>query len=154
MKCTSWNFILWGAWWGLWLVIWRQFERFVPGLAKSPGKFPTLLRWAFTFLLMNIGWLMFREQNLHELVRQLSANPFTAPANDWRIGRFIVVLMILYSLPLWIHTALETRIIAQWHTLRDTNGGFILQTLGGVSLMLLLLLMSSKVSSDFIYFQF
>ena len=151
---ASWNFILWGAWWGVWLVIWRQFELRLPSLAKGTGRVPALLRWSLTFVLMNIGWLMFREQNLHELVRQFSANPFTAPGNDWRIAGFFTVLMILYSVPLWLHAVLEKPLLSRWESMRDTHTGFALQTAGGIALMLLLLLMSSKVSSDFIYFQF
>ncbi len=151
---ASWNFILWGGWWGLWLVIWRQLELKAPGFAKGKGPAVGLVRWGFTFVLMNIGWLMFREQNLHELVRQITANPFTAPADDWRIGGYFTALMVIYSVPLWIHAALEKLLLWRWETLRDRWQGLALQTAGGIVLFLALLLMSSKVSSDFIYFQF
>lgn len=151
---ASWNFILWGGWWGVWLVIWRQLEIRCPHLVRGTGMARTLLRWAFTMLLMNIGWLMFREQNLHELLRQLSASPFAAPADDWRIAGFFVVLMFLYSLPLWLHAALESPLLQRWEHLRDRNRGLALQTAAGMVLFSALLLMSSKVGSDFIYFQF
>lgn len=52
-----------------------------------------------TFVLTNVGWLLFREQNIHELVRQLTVNPFTASADDWRIGGFFVVLMAITAFP-------------------------------------------------------
>lgn len=151
---ASWNFILWGGWWGVWLVIWRQLELRAPGFAKNKGALPSLIRWGITFVLMNIGWLMFREQNLHELVRQMTVNPFTAPADDWRIAGFFTALMVIYSVPLWLHAVLEKPLLERWETLRDRWQGLALQTGGGIVLMLLLLLMSSKVSSDFIYFQF
>ena len=111
-------------------------------------------RWGITFVLMNIGWLMFREQNLHELIRQMTASPFTAPAEDWRIAGFFTVLMAIYSTPLWVHAVLEKPLLSRWGTLRDQWRGLALQTAGGAVLFLVLLLTSSKVSSDFIYFQF
>ncbi|MDB6138879.1 MAG: D-alanyl-lipoteichoic acid biosynthesis protein DltB [Verrucomicrobiaceae bacterium] len=151
---ASWNFILWGGWWGVWLVVWRQFELRAPGLAKGGGTARSLMRWALTFVLMNIGWLLFREQNLHELVRQMTASPFNAPAKDWRIGGFFTALMAIYSLPLWLHAVLEKPLLSRWGSLRNSWQGFALQTAGGIVLFLGLLLMSSKVSSDFIYFQF
>ena len=151
---ASWNFILWGGWWGAWLVIWRQLEIRCPHLVRGTGLVRTLARWAFTMLLMNVGWLMFREQNLHELVRQLTASPFTAPANDWRIAGFFTALMFLYSLPLWLHAALESPLLLGWERVRDRWWGLALQCMAGMALFSTLLLMSSKVGSDFIYFQF
>ena len=151
---ASWNFILWGGWWGVWLVLWRQMELRAPGFFKGDGLARNLARWGITFVLMNIGWLMFREQNLHELIRQMTASPFTAPAEDWRIAGFFTVLMAIYSIPLWIHAVLEKPLLSRWDTLRDQWRGLALQTAGGAVLFLILLLTSSKVSSDFIYFQF
>lgn len=138
----------------MWLVLWRQLDRFVPGFTKGRAWPLALGRWAVTFVIMNIGWLMFREQNIHELARQLTASPFAAPAMDWRIAGFFTVLMAIYSLPLWLHAALESPLLARWWSLRDRWQGFTLQTAGGVLLMLALLAMASRISSDFIYFQF
>ena len=151
---ASWNFVLWGAWWGVWLVIWRFLDHKVPGFTQGKGIVRTLLRWGVTMLLMNIGWLMFREQNLHELVREITSSPFHAPAEDWRIGRFFVVLMAIYSVPLWIHAALESPLVSRWDIVNACWQGFAWQTLGGIALFTGLILLSSKVSSDFIYFQF
>lgn len=151
---ASWNFILWGGWWGALLVLWRVFDRWLPGFSKAPGTARSLLRWAVTFALVNIGWLMFREQNLSELVRQITTNPFTAPADDWRIAGFFVCLMLIYSLPLWLHAWLEQAWLPAWREKQDRWPFFAVQTAAGVALMLLFLALSSSVSSDFIYFQF
>ena len=105
-------------------------------------------------VLVNIGWLMFREQSFPHLARQMVANPFTAPLDDWRIGGFFVVLMAIYSLPLWIHAALQKPLLDQWDRWRDTNSGFALQTVAGAVLSLAFFALSSRVTSDFIYFQF
>lgn len=151
---ASWNFVLWGGWWGLLLVLWRILERWLPGFAKGEGILRALPRWAITFVLTNIGWLMFREQNTHELLRQLTASPFGVPAEDWRIGGFFTSLMIIYSLPLWIHALLEKPLLAAWADRRGRTSSFVMQTAAGIVLMLALLGLASRESSAFIYFQF
>lgn len=151
---ASWNFVLWGGWWGALLVLWRLLERWLPGFTQGSGMIRTLLRWAITMILVNIGWLMFREQSFSELVRQLSASPFDAPVDDWRIGGFFIALMALYSLPLWLHAALQKPLLDHWSKWRDTNTGFALQAFIGLLLALAFFTLSSQVSSEFIYFQF
>ncbi len=151
---ASWNFVLWGGWWGAWLVLWRTLDRRAPGFTQGNGFWRALPRWGVTFVVMNIGWLMFREQNLHELIREITASPFAAPAEDWRIGGFFVALMIIYSIPLWVHALLEKPLLDRWEGLRGSGKGFAWHLAGGLAVFLLLLLLPSKVSSDFIYFQF
>ena len=151
---ASWNFILWGGWWGALLVLWRALDHWLPGFTTGSGRGRSLLRWGVTFVLTNVGWLLFREQNIHELVRQLTVNPFTASADDWRIGGFFVVLMAIYSLPLWLHAVLEKPLLSNWTDRRDTWAGFALQTAAGIAVVLVFFTLAAKVSSDFIYFQF
>lgn len=151
---ASWNFVIWGGWWGALLVLWRLLDRWLPGFTQGAGWVRILLRWVVTMVLVNIGWLMFREQSFPDLVRQLTTSPFTAPVDDWRIGGFFVALMALYSLPLWLHAALQKPLLDRWPQLRDTRTGFALQTVAGLLLALAFFTLSSKVSSEFIYFQF
>lgn len=151
---AGWNFIAWGAWWGMLLVLWRHLDRFVPRFTQGSGVVATILRWSLTMVLVNIGWLMFREQSFPDLIRQLRASPFAAPVDDWRIGGFFTAMMLLYSLPLWLHAAIQRPLLDQWDRWRDTWGGWALQTCTGLLLMLALCTLASRVSSDFIYFQF
>jgi len=119
---AGWNYLLWGGWWGALLVLWRLLDQWVPGFTKGSGRGLAVLRWALTMLLVNIGWLMFREQSLPDLVRQLGVNPFNAPLDDWRVGGFFVALMGIYSLPLWIHAAIQGPVLDHWDRWRDTPG--------------------------------
>lgn len=151
---ASWNFVLWGGWWGALLVLWRLLERWVPGFTQGTGVIRIVIRWAITMILVNIGWLMFREQSFPDLVRQISASPWDAPVDDWRIGGFFTALMLLYSLPLWLHAALQRPLLDRWHEWRDTNTGFMIQTAIGLLLALAFFTLSSETGSDFIYFQF
>jgi len=151
---AGWNFVIWGGWWGALLVLWRWLDKWVPGLTQGAGAGRAVLRWGVTMILVNIGWLMFREQSFPDLVRQMLTSPFAAPLDDWRIGGFFAALMLIYSLPLWIHAALQKPLLDQWDRWRDTRAGFALQLAGGAVLSLAFFSLSSRVTSDFIYFQF
>ena len=50
------TYIVWGAWHGMWLAI----EKAI-GLNTAPRSF-NVLRWAFTFLLVVMGWVIFRAE--------------------------------------------------------------------------------------------
>lgn len=61
------TYIIWGAWHGVWLAIEKAM-----GINTTPrGLQP--LRWALTFLLVVIGWVMFRAENLHVAGRMYAA---------------------------------------------------------------------------------
>ena len=151
---ASWNFVIWGGWWGALLVLWRLLDHWLPGFTRGAGAARAALRWAITMVLVNMGWLMFREQNFSELVRQFTTSPFDAPIDDWRIGGFFVALMGLYSLPLWVHAALQRPLIDQWDNWRETRIGFTIQLVAGAALSFLFFSLSSRATSAFIYFQF
>ncbi len=64
---AGWTFIVWGAWHGLWLVIERLLGR-KPFYAALPGALQALM----TFLLITIGWVIFRSADLAEAGRMLT----------------------------------------------------------------------------------
>ncbi len=55
---ASWNFILWGAFHGLFLCLDKLF------LIKALEYFPNILQTVLTFMLVLIGWVLFRTENL------------------------------------------------------------------------------------------
>ncbi|MFK3826407.1 membrane-bound O-acyltransferase family protein, partial [Pseudomonas yamanorum] len=61
------TYIVWGAWHGMWLAI----EKAI-GLNTAPRSF-NVVRWAFTFLLVVMGWVIFRSENLHVAGRMYGA---------------------------------------------------------------------------------
>ncbi len=61
---AEWNFILWGVYYGLLLLI----EKFV--LAKVLNKLPKAVCWLYTMVLVLIGWVMF---NLTDFSQMLAA---------------------------------------------------------------------------------
>lgn len=63
---AAWNFVVWGAWHGVWLGIER-------GWRERPALLPRPLRVARTFLLVSIGWVFFRAEDLGRAVDHLAA---------------------------------------------------------------------------------
>jgi len=59
---ASWNFIIWGAWHGLFLMIERAF------LGNLLKKLPALMSLLYTYFVVLIGWVFFRAETLNEAI--------------------------------------------------------------------------------------
>ena len=64
---ANWTYMVWGAWHGMWLAIEKAL-----GLNTSPRSINPI-RWALTFLLVVMGWVIFRAENLHVAGRMYGA---------------------------------------------------------------------------------
>ena len=111
------------------------------------------------FVLVTIGWLMFRETETSYLFRDLTQSPIGAPLFDRQAGLYLFLLAFLYSVPLWVHGiwALYGR---PW--LDRSRAAPVTRTeawaigeavLAGLAFAVILVF-RSRQSLDFIYFQF
>jgi D-alanyl-lipoteichoic acid acyltransferase DltB (MBOAT superfamily) len=151
---ASWNFVLWGAYHGTLMVIFHLFSKIVPArISQASALVP--LRVAFMFALTNIGWLLFREHKLSQLVMYLTLSPFAETDVPASLPRYFFLSVFIYSLPLWIETWLE-HVVPQRETAREIwkrfgtplSIGFVLASAAFI------LVAASPNPSDFIYFQF
>ena len=62
---AAWNFVLWGVYYGLLLLL----EKFV--LSKYLKKLPSVLQWAYTMFLVVIGWVLFSQESFGAVGRAL-----------------------------------------------------------------------------------
>jgi len=155
---ASWNYVLWGAYHGMLLVIARQFAA-APPLAGIPRALVLALQTVVMFVLVNVGWLMFRETDTAYLLRDLTLSPSGATLFERQAGAYLFLLAFMYSIPLWIHSLwavygrpwLETRPAAVVTGTRTWAVGEAL--LAGLAFALILVF-RSRQSLDFIYFQF
>jgi alginate O-acetyltransferase complex protein AlgI len=163
---ASWNYVLWGAYHGVLLVVTRARRILKPAAPvaaapRSPASaLITASQIAGMFALTMIGWLLFRETELSAIVRDLTLSPFAAPADDRRAALYLFLLTLLYSLPLWVQS-----LWVEWH--RDGSGvrhpaplvpaGWPRAALHGLACgaaFAAILVLRSRASLDFIYFQF
>ena len=73
---ASWNFIIWGFYYAVILLIEKLF------LHKILDKLPKVIRFIYMFILVNFGWLIFRVENLKKL-HIVIKNIFTFKASNY-----------------------------------------------------------------------
>jgi len=104
---ASWNYVLWGGYHGLLLIAARA-----AGLNRATERFRPL-RAITMFVFTCIGWLIFRETDIHQLFADFRLSPATSTALGRDAGLYLFGLALLYSLPLWMHDL--------WAELRGPN---------------------------------
>jgi alginate O-acetyltransferase complex protein AlgI len=161
---ANWTFLIWGAWHGIWLAIERAL-----GVKAAPTVFNPL-KWAFTLLLVMLGWVIFRAENL-EVAGRMYAALFSFA--DWHLSeltlaRITGLQMVTLVLAWVVITVCGGR---QFLASRGHEAGLTLASAGvalqaidlrmvalrGALLLLFcvsLLKLSAQSYSPFLYFQF
>ncbi|MCP4846980.1 MAG: MBOAT family protein [Verrucomicrobiaceae bacterium] len=153
---ANWNFIIWGAYHGILLVTWRLICKNRPRIENPSSQTVRLGQWTIMFLLVNIGWLIFREQNPAYLWQFITSNPFGVSSEEWQIGAYFFVYSAILAIPLALHCWTDRWCTGdeQWEARQQKWKWVVAQsTLAGI-LLIAILLLKSKNSTEFIYFQF
>ncbi len=156
---ASWNFVLWGGYHGLLVLGQRGLRKLVRRLPlPDPGRLRPGVqgaKWLVTFVLVCIGWLMFRVTDTDRLFGLLHLAPWHAGPDEAGIAAYLFFLSLLYSLPIWLHGLAHLRWMRH-HRLGDALPDRLLMArplLMGL-LLLGILVLRSPEPSTFIYFQF
>jgi len=156
---ASWNFVLWGGYHGLLVLMSRWLKKASQLLNISLPAFikrgTIASQRVLTFFLICIGWLLFRITDTGRLWELLHLLPGQATGEECRVAAYLFFLSLLYSLPLWIHGFFHLSWCRNHHPdepLPDLvhMGRPVLMAL----LLLGILLLRSPEPSTFIYFQF
>lgn len=165
---ANWTFLIWGAWHGIWLAIERAL-----GVNAAPRVFSPL-KWAFTLLLVMLGWVIFRAENLTVAGRMYAA---LLSFDDWRLSELTLAqisgLQFATLTLAWVVIAISglRQFLAQRQgeaggvpAFALAGGGGLVQAvelrqllLRGTLLLLFcasLLKLSAQSYSPFLYFQF
>ncbi len=98
---ASWNYVLWGGYHGILLVLDRQVSRlWTPALRVR--RMLRFVQVPAMFVLTCVGWLIFRETDLAQLIHDLQLTPTGVSAMGASAGAYLFLLALLYSLPLWV----------------------------------------------------
>jgi alginate O-acetyltransferase complex protein AlgI len=157
---ASWNYVLWGFYHGLLLIVTRA-GSIAPGAdAQRRPSWLAVPQIAGMFVLTNIGWLMFRETEVSAIWRDLMLSPVGVSNLDRQTGLYLFLLAFLYSVPLWLQSVwveVDRGPAAERPSAEALPISWPRLALQGLACGLALaaiLVFRSRTSLDFIYFQF
>jgi D-alanyl-lipoteichoic acid acyltransferase DltB (MBOAT superfamily) len=147
---ASWNYVLWGFYHGMLLVASRLCRRVLGDRRPDWMAIFAPLQIAGMFVLVCIGWLMFRETDITMLTRDLTLSPGTSSPLERQAGYALILRVLPYAAPLlvqslWVEIRRD-RAEPTWPAIVD---GLLVGLLFAAILVL-----RSQASLDFIYFQF
>lgn len=146
---ASWNFIIWGLYFFVLLLIEKLF------LKKFLDRLPGIIRWCYAFLFINLGWLIFRVENVQNLFT-LFSNLFSLKKGDlWMdIAHNYYLLNYVFYIPIAFLCSFP---IVKWmdHKMSSEFGKKILSNIGLLVLFVLCILyLINNSYNPFIYFRF
>ena len=144
---ASWNFILWGVYFGILLIIEKTF------LLKALKKAPAIVRHIYALFFIVLGWVLFYFENMGEmgvfLGRLFGAQGFGLSINTGAA--------ILSFLPLMIAAAvISTPLLTNtFHRIKSSGVRMVLENTGCVlSLLLCTASLAGSSYNPFLYFKF
>jgi D-alanyl-lipoteichoic acid acyltransferase DltB (MBOAT superfamily) len=144
---ASWNFVLWGAYHASLFFLYDLVERVSPYLLRT--RWLLAPRVVLFFALTNVGWLMFRETDISQLLADLTLTPVSSP-RELMAAAYFLGLVSIGALPLVVDTVLSR---ARVQALLDTHP-LIAESVAVVGLGVGMACFHSVTPGDFIYFQF
>ena len=153
---ASWNYVLWGLYHGVLLLLTRAHELLgKPKIAPRDARHGVLVvvQIGGMFCLTLVGWLLFRETQLSAIVRDLKLSPLNSSPFERQAGLYLFLLAFGYSIPLWVQS-IWVELHRGENTLDRSWTAATLRALACGAAFAAILVLRSKTSLDFIYFQF
>ena len=152
---ASWNYIVWGLWNGLFLISEKPLMK-----TAFYQKIPAAIRWAVTMLLVLIGWVFFRIEDMKLCMDYLSvmfglvSDAGAVYSAEWFLGNrllFVLGMAVLASVP-WKETG---RLGAWLSRFLQTDAGHLALCAASALLLLVgIMLCMTSTYNPFIYFRF
>ena len=149
---AAWNFIIWGLYHGVLLVVYRVVGNVIPGwkiTAPPNRRMVNLLQMVFFFQLTALGWLFFRANSAVQIASFLNKIVFDftpTPLSLYGMG-----LLAFYFLPLMLY---ETILYLKKDQLAILRTNWVCQASVQIYVLLMLMIFPPMIYSEFIYFQF
>ena len=147
---AEWNFVLWGGYFGVVLMI----EKYLIGGLLE--KCPNIIKHIYTLLIVIISWVLFRSVSIKEILDTLSSMFFINGFGNIKYLEYVQIIQVKYIIVFIVGIIASAPIKNLFLTRIENNPKF--QYLGDVLLVLVLLLsllmILSGSYSPFIYFRF
>jgi D-alanyl-lipoteichoic acid acyltransferase DltB (MBOAT superfamily) len=154
---ASWNYVLWGGYHGLLLVATRAHQILRPPNSAARTRFGSIgpvFQWLGMFALTLVGWLLFRETEWPAIVRDLRLVPWHSAPKDRQVGLYLFLLAFGYSIPLWAQSVWVELHRGRHPLDSDRWSSDVVRALACGAAFAAILVLRSRTSLDFIYFQF
>lgn len=144
---AQWNFVIWGIYYGILLILEKQF------FCKVLDKLPKVIRYIYTAFFVLIGWVIFNLVDFSQLLNALKMMFSFAPT-DWIsvVTKNSEILYGIVYLPLAIIGMFP--LAKKIHVKNTFVTEFIKNTLCVILLLLCILFILSSSYNPFIYFRF
>lgn len=144
---AAWNFVLWGAFHGAILILYRLGEHRL-GPVDRAGPVGGFVAWLVFFALTVVGWILFRAQSIDQIGHFLTA--MWAPTTSAQTVEWAIRLGLLWA-PLVAVQALQ---LARGDLLAYARGPLPVRALTMAAMVCAMLLFGADSDLEFIYFQF
>ncbi|MCB8943379.1 MAG: MBOAT family protein [Ardenticatenaceae bacterium] len=147
---AAWNFVLWGAFHGTILIIYRVLEKRPIHLNPWQGDYNrliVLLRMGLMFILTLFGWLLFRAHSLDQISYMITHISFATSSTSLELGKellFYVTPLFLVELGQYISRDLL------WITKWPQAARILVYSI----ILIWIIVFGARESLEFIYFQF
>jgi D-alanyl-lipoteichoic acid acyltransferase DltB (MBOAT superfamily) len=142
---AGWNFIAWGLYWGVLLIVYRFVTIIPDGRLSFVARLPVMFFWIVC------GWILFRTKDLSLFGGYLQQS-FLGPNFAYLcVLRMTLYVFLLYSIPLIVVRGLKE---SAWVVSVAKRYPMPLRVLAYGVAILLLVVFSAEQSADFYYFQF
>lgn len=144
---AEWNFILWGLYYAILLVM----EKFF--LGRILEKLPSPLRWLYAFFVVNLGWVLFNRTDFGDLSHALhtmfvwqdtSLSLVISANSEILLALLFIPLAFFFSFP----------VLQKLPKPNGVLGVFVENVVYGLLFFLCILCIVSSVYNPFIYFRF
>lgn len=149
---ASWNFVIWGAFHGVFLILDRLF---LLRVTDRIGKIPSII---LTYIITLVGWVLFKADDMvvpaTTYLWKMFAFDFTGIAIEYT-NKFVVILTIAaIGSFIALFPAIEKMQERYIQTLPATKEKIIFVVLSGLSLIVCISVITSSGFNPFIYFRF
>jgi len=147
---AAWNFVLWGLYYGVLLLIEKLF------LSKLLERLPSVCRWAYTMFIVIIGWMLFSQESLTAVGTTL-ANMFTPHGESLLTSLTADASLIeaaTYLLPGILCSLPLGQYIGRLRRPEHPAGAVLEDAVCGVLLVVCVMFVTASSFNPFIYFRF
>ena len=147
---AQWNFVLWGLFHGAFLIL----ERSMPALFPD-GPVKRLLGRIYTMLVVTVGWVLFRADDLPMAAGQLKRMFSFAGPGNWSFSELTELpALIIFGIGVFFAFGLHRPIISRL-TKASPAAAAVLGKLSAILLLLLsFVMLANAAHNPFIYFRF